>query len=954
MRSRCGARPRVGLHRVFVSSVLVLALASGAAARENGITGRSIIGCDACHSGGTTPTVSISGPAAVTVGTTATYSLTVSGGAGVHCGLDVSASLGALVASDAGTRLLAGEIVHNFPPRSFAGGDCVYGFDWTAPDVSGSPTAALRAAGNSTNGDGGTGGDQAATTSFNVAVTGGATVTISATPSLVALGDLTSLQWSTANSSSCQAFGDWSGTKATGMNQSEDVMPLEGSSVYGLTCFGSIGNASAQAQTTVTAVGSFPSFPISTVALGGGASSRALSMGGGGFVYVDASIVPASVRGVVGNLIFSPPDVFIRRIDREGIETDLRQFSEENFVGSSLIASPGGKVYSLGSQMQGFSTLTHLYRTEPDGSFTQLSSTLLAQGLQPFSAGQFVVDANEDVYWAVLSYTSAARAGRTIQKVSPDGTAQVVIERGDGLELPAGIAVDDEGGLYVADEFLDHLLYRSPSDQISILVSASGDGNETLSNALDAAVDAFGNAYVAGSASDNVFRVTPEGEISVAISKTQIGSGVFNEPIALESDRHGNVYVLARASRTAWRIRPDGQRDFLIDSSGDGVTPLATPRNIAVDDAGNVYVSDDSTIFRISTGVEAILDATGDGVAALDAPTGLDTLGGDVFVAGTDSDNLFAVDSAGGVAEILSAAGGGAGPFSAPEGLGANRMGDVYAGNATTDALVRVMGVGSAQAVAAPGAPQERLARDGVGNLFYGVGRDLVRIDSMGGVTVTTLNSLDPSASIGRLAAAPDGALVLAVDPDVVRVAPGAMTTGVLFSEPAPGGIGGIAVDGEGVVYVADPATQSVVALDGGESTVIDASGDGFNTLDLPDDVAVDAQGNLFVVDVGSDRVFRVEPDGDIDVVLSATGDGVQAATGLYRVVVSATGTAYVSARGSDAVFAIRPLPEPGRWLQSVGALLALSLVRARTRSARCRRGPGSPSAPHSAPRRRV
>lgn len=579
---------------------LILAVAGSAGAREDGITGLSTSGCDDCHSGAPVPTVSIVGPSSVTVGDTASYMLTVTGGAGVVCGLDVSATLGSLMAVDAGTRLESAEIVHDVP-RAFSSGSCSFSFDWTAPDVAGSPTASLFGAGNSANGNGNITGDQAATTSLAVSVTGGATASISANPSLVSVGSDTTLTWSTTNATGCEAFGAWSGMKSAGNGLSEVVTPAEGPNVYGLSCFGSIGSATAQTQTVVTGIESLPSFPITTVDLGAGATPFRISTGGSDTLYVNVRIPIPGARSAIGNLIIPDPTAtIIRAIAPDGGTTDVGEILSSGFA---IVASAGGDVYSMHTEMAGFSTNSHISRLEPDGTFTRVTSTLFAQGLLPFSAGEYTLDEDDNIFWVVLTYAAATRDGRTILKVTPEGIGQVVLEESDGLSSPVDVAVDSEGGVYVAESFLDRLVYRSPTGDVSFLVTATGDGDEALLRPSSVAVDAFGNAYVAGGDSDNVFRVSPAGAVSVALSKTQVGSAVFDNPYDMETDAHGNLYVLARDSRSAWRVRPDGGRDFLIDSSGDGVTSMAAPVDLTVDDAGNVFISDGNVVFQIATPV---------------------------------------------------------------------------------------------------------------------------------------------------------------------------------------------------------------------------------------------------------------------------------------------------------------------------------------------------------------
>jgi hypothetical protein len=157
---------------------LVLALVAVApvvSARKNGIAGQSGQGaatCNDCHSGGAAPKVKLSGPEMLEAGATGTYRLVISGGAAVVGGLGVSVDdPDATLSARAETTRVVGatQLVHN-APLPFSEGKLSFEFDVTAP-----PRAAmltLYAAGNSCDGDGTKLGDQAATTTLAVEVTG--------------------------------------------------------------------------------------------------------------------------------------------------------------------------------------------------------------------------------------------------------------------------------------------------------------------------------------------------------------------------------------------------------------------------------------------------------------------------------------------------------------------------------------------------------------------------------------------------------------------------------------------------------------------------------------------------------------------------------------------------------------------------------------------------------------
>jgi len=77
------------------------------------------------------------------------------------------------------------------------------------------------------------------------------TVTISANPTAITLGQSSTLTWSSTNATSCTASGDWSGSKTT--SNSESVTPgSTGTKTYTLTCSGPGGSGLNSATVTVT------------------------------------------------------------------------------------------------------------------------------------------------------------------------------------------------------------------------------------------------------------------------------------------------------------------------------------------------------------------------------------------------------------------------------------------------------------------------------------------------------------------------------------------------------------------------------------------------------------------------------------------------------------------------------------------------------------------------------
>lgn len=160
--------------------IAAIAVAAQAHAFSTGIASTSFpnlaTGCNGCHSGGLTPTVTLMGPTGLPAGSTAAYTLQITPiGLQNEGGLNVRADDGTLAVggSDSfltqtiiGTGGLA-EITHS-SPKSASGGFVTFSFLWTAPNTPGSVT--MTGWGNAVNGDTHRTGDAASMATLMVAV----------------------------------------------------------------------------------------------------------------------------------------------------------------------------------------------------------------------------------------------------------------------------------------------------------------------------------------------------------------------------------------------------------------------------------------------------------------------------------------------------------------------------------------------------------------------------------------------------------------------------------------------------------------------------------------------------------------------------------------------------------------------------------------------------------------
>ena len=126
-----------------------------------------------------------------------------------------------------------------------------------------------------------------------------------------------------------------------------------------------------------------------------------------------------------------------------------------------------------------------------------------------------------------------------------------------------------------------------------------------------------------------------------------------------------------------------GQITEIIDATGDGTNALNAPTGVAVDGAGNVYVtgSISNNSFQITPGgtITQVIDATGDGSNALSNAFNIavDHLA-NVYVTGSSSHNAFQIEPGGTITQLIDATGDGVNGLSSPLGFAVDTSGSAF------------------------------------------------------------------------------------------------------------------------------------------------------------------------------------------------------------------------------------------------------------------------------------
>jgi sugar lactone lactonase YvrE len=212
--------------------------------------------------------------------------------------------------------------------------------------------------------------------------------------------------------------------------------------------------------------------------------------------------------------------------------------------------------------------------------------------------------------------TLAGSAGR---KGATDGTGATAL-----FNSPHALAVDAAGTLYVADTYNHTIRSITPAGVVTTLAGQAGHKGQADGAGLAAsffhpaglAVDAQGTLYVADNGSHTIRKITPAGVVSTLAgqpghhgSADGVGaSAQFDVPGSIAVDSHGMLYVTDYFNSTVRLITPQGQVSTFAGvvkgwRSVDGPRAQACfnfPFGVAVGPNGWVYVADSgSRIIRV-------------------------------------------------------------------------------------------------------------------------------------------------------------------------------------------------------------------------------------------------------------------------------------------------------------------------------------------------------------------
>ncbi len=292
---------------------------------------------------------------------------------------------------------------------------------------------------------------------------------------------------------------------------------------------------------------------------------------------------------------------------------------------------------------------------------------------------------------------SAGSVSRDVNAVAGSGLSCCSGYSGDGgpataalLDHPAGVAVDANGDLFIADTGNDVIREVTPgpdgllSDGIITTVAGdgtpgySGDGGPATAAELhlwsnwgdgefttSLAVDAHGDLFIPDPGNNVVREVTPgpDGLLSDGIITTVAGDGTqgysgdggpatlaeLSQPDSLAVDAAGDLFIADAGNNVVREVTPagviatvagDGSAGYGGDSGPATAASMDNPAGVAVDAAGDLFIADENNA--------CVREVTPDGtIHTIATTTGTDGQTGPTGVAVDGSGDLFIADNYG-------------------------------------------------------------------------------------------------------------------------------------------------------------------------------------------------------------------------------------------------------------------------------------------------------------------
>jgi len=177
-----------------------------------------------------------------------------------------------------------------------------------------------------------------------------------------------------------------------------------------------------------------------------------------------------------------------------------------------------------------------------------------------------------------------------VQKITPSGDVYG-LGGADLLLNPQGVAVDGSRFIYILEQGADRLRKFSHTGFLVFTLGGPETRVRRFASPTAICLDQYHQLYIAEAERDRITCYSAAGHWQTNYEGRTYEPG-FRRPQGVAVDLHGNVYVSDTMNHRIVRLRPNGELDAVIGRPGPGPGELAEPRGLATASDGGVWVAD--------------------------------------------------------------------------------------------------------------------------------------------------------------------------------------------------------------------------------------------------------------------------------------------------------------------------------------------------------------------------
>ena len=172
----------------------------------------------------------------------------------------------------------------------------------------------------------------------------------------------------------------------------------------------------------------------------------------------------------------------------------------------------------------------------------------------------------------------------------PKGTVHLLAEDyATRANAPTGVALDDEGNIYVADIDRKVIFVYDKTEHEKTVLDFAKEVKSIGSITIDRKRKRLMVPDIKG---HQILVCDLSGKILFSFGKRGIEDGQLNYPTAVAIDKEGNLLVSDQMNARIQRFTPEGKFIAKFGERGDGPGELALPKAVAVDSEDHIYVTD--------------------------------------------------------------------------------------------------------------------------------------------------------------------------------------------------------------------------------------------------------------------------------------------------------------------------------------------------------------------------